>query len=289
MDNTIKLPDGRTLGYECLGDPKGRPLFFFHGTPGSRKVVTAEEEIARMDGVRLILPERPGYGLSTPRPDRTLLNWAEDVAALADHLGYETFAVSGISGGGPHALACAHEMPNRVELALLLASPSPANFPGALKGMQIGNKIGAILGGFAPGLARWLAGQNAAAFAKNPDFLIDATIKALCQPDQEIMASPGAREILQGDMEEAFRQGAAGVHGDAPLVLTRRGWDFELNAIRVPVHSWYGEEDTLVTLAMAKRLAKEIPGCQARFVPNAGHLLTDVPEVMAEIRQVLTS
>ncbi|MEM8931047.1 MAG: alpha/beta hydrolase, partial [Acidobacteriota bacterium] len=140
-DLSMHLPDGRRLGYVELGDADGLPLIFFHGTPGSRKMFDADELMARIPGLRLILPERPGYGLSDPQPDRTLLDWPQDVAALADQLGLDRFAVGGISGGGPHALACAHRQSDRLTHTIVLASPAPACFPGATRGMAFGNRL----------------------------------------------------------------------------------------------------------------------------------------------------
>ena len=90
-EKTIKLSDGRTLGYEILGDADGSPLFFFHGTPGSRLVLAEDDLLAQVPGLRLILPDRPGCGLSDPAPARTLIDWPGDVAQLADHLGLERF------------------------------------------------------------------------------------------------------------------------------------------------------------------------------------------------------
>ncbi len=91
----MSLSDGRTLGFRCIGDPGGRPVLFFHGTPGSRLVFSESDPIAQIPGVRLITPERPGYGISDPKPDRVLLDWADDVAEMADGLGIRTFAVAG--------------------------------------------------------------------------------------------------------------------------------------------------------------------------------------------------
>ena len=125
MDNqSITLSDGRSLGFQRLGDPDGCPLFFFHGTPGSRLVLSQNDRIAQIPGLHLILPERPGYGLSDPKPGRVLLDWPNDVVELADYLGLDSFAVAGESGGGPHALACAYRLADRVTKALVLSSRS---------------------------------------------------------------------------------------------------------------------------------------------------------------------
>jgi pimeloyl-ACP methyl ester carboxylesterase len=101
-DKTIRLPDGRHLGYAEYGDPDGIPLLYFHGTPGSRLQARLFDAPAREVGVRMVAPERPGYGLSDVHPQRTLLDWVQDMEVLADRLHLERFAVMGVSGGGPH-------------------------------------------------------------------------------------------------------------------------------------------------------------------------------------------
>ena len=283
------LADGRSLSYQTLGDTEGRPLFFFHGTPGSRLVLSDEDLLAQIPGVQLILPERPGYGLSDPKPERTLLDWPDDVAELADHLGHATFAVSGVSGGGPHALACAYCLPKRVTAALGIASPSPADFKGATKGLALGNKLGLWIGRFAPKLNRWLTLNAAAAFVKDPDRFMDSLIRELPPPDQELLKDSAAREAILRDVREAYRHGGEGHATDGPLTMSSHGWGFDLREITVPVHLWHGEVDTLVPTPMAKHLASQIPGCNARTVSGAGHLLTDLPAVVDEIRDVLTA
>jgi pimeloyl-ACP methyl ester carboxylesterase len=186
----VRLSDGRWLGYRELGDPGGAPLFFFHGTPGSRWSVDVNDPLARMPGVRLILPERPGYGLSTAKPDRRLLDRARDVAELADQLGIGEFAVAGVSGGGPHALACAAALPDRVTVAVILSSPAPADFPGATRGMSFGNRIGLWLQRFAPGLFRRVMAGNAAAFHRDPQRFLDALAAGMSVSDREINGAP---------------------------------------------------------------------------------------------------
>ena len=141
---TFELPDGRRLGYTELGDPEGFPLFLFHGTPGSRLAHAQGDPVSQIPGLRIIMTDRPGYGLSDPQPKRTLLDWPDDVAALADHLELHRFAVAGGSGGGPHAAACAYRLAERVSVAILFSSPAPANLAGAAKGLSIGNLISVL-------------------------------------------------------------------------------------------------------------------------------------------------
>src|SRR5215470_14204923 len=128
-DRSIILPDGRKLSYTEFGTPHGIPVFGFHGTPGSRFMFRLVHEPARRLGVRIIAPERPGFGLSTYQHQRTLADWAGDVAILASHLGLKNFGVAGISGGGPYAAACAALLSARVTAAALISPMGPLRPP----------------------------------------------------------------------------------------------------------------------------------------------------------------
>ncbi|MBM3152820.1 MAG: alpha/beta hydrolase, partial [Chloroflexi bacterium] len=149
MNTTITLKDGRALGFAEYGDPRGKPVFFFHGTPGAR-LFRPPDEATRKAGVRLICTDRPGYGLSTFQPRRRLLDWPADVAQLADALGIGKFYIAGHSGGGPHTLACAFGLPDRALAAAALSGASPADAPGASDGMTPLNKFGFTFGRYLP-------------------------------------------------------------------------------------------------------------------------------------------
>jgi len=112
-DATVTLPDGRRLAYTEWGLPDGKPLLYFHGTPGSR-LWCPDEDATAAAGVRLIAPDRPGFGRSDPQEGRTLADWPKDVEALADALHISSFAVVGVSGGGAYAAACAALIPRRL-------------------------------------------------------------------------------------------------------------------------------------------------------------------------------
>ncbi len=132
IDDRVALPDDRLLAYAEFGDPDGRPVLFFHGTPGYRRNPWVADAKLRSAGVRLIAPDRPGVGRSTPKPRRRLLDWPDDVQHLADALGLERFAVVGFSNGGPHAAACAYKLGPRLSHTALVAPMPPLDQPGAL-------------------------------------------------------------------------------------------------------------------------------------------------------------
>ena len=121
----FRLMDGRTLGFADCGEYEADPVLLFHGTPGSRLLFSNSGPLLAEHGVRVIAPERPGFGLSDPKPDRTIPGWADDVRELADHLHLERFHVAGFSGGGAYALACAAAMPKRVLTCTLISTSVP--------------------------------------------------------------------------------------------------------------------------------------------------------------------
>jgi len=112
-----RLKDGRRLGYAEFGVPNGKPLFHFHGYPGSRLEGKLLHETAAKCGVRLIAIDRPGMGFSDVKPNRSILDWPGDVAELADSIGIDRFAVEGVSGGGPYSAACAYRIADRITKA----------------------------------------------------------------------------------------------------------------------------------------------------------------------------
>ena len=123
---TVRAPDGRTLAIEEAGDPGGRPVLVHNGTPNSRHLYGPAAADAAARGLRLIGYDRPGYGGSTPQPGRTVADCAADVRAICAGLGIDRLAMWGVSGGGPHVLACAALLPDLVTAAASLASLAPA-------------------------------------------------------------------------------------------------------------------------------------------------------------------
>lgn len=225
--------------------------------------------------------------MSDPHPDRVLLDWAHDVAELADHLGIQTFAVAGESGGGPHALACADRLRDRVSVVLLLSSPSPAGFKGATRGMSIGNRLGVVLDRYAPWLLRRMMHGYVSMLEKDPERFVDAMSSQMAASDRALLSKQTFREAVIRDLREAYRQGSDGQFVDAALAMTSRERGFDLEQIARPVYLWHGEDDRLVSKRMAQHLAAKIPTCVAHFVPNAGHLLSGNDVVVEQMRKVL--
>ncbi|MGI0052741.1 MAG: alpha/beta fold hydrolase [Thermoplasmata archaeon] len=121
----LRLDSGRKLQIAEEGELRGLPIFSLHGSPGSRMVYAPFSADAAAKGIRLISYDRPGYGASSPAPGRRVVDEAANVAAIADDLGIDRFAVWGFSGGGAPALACAAALPRRVVAAASLAGVAP--------------------------------------------------------------------------------------------------------------------------------------------------------------------
>jgi pimeloyl-ACP methyl ester carboxylesterase len=264
----LRLRDGRDLGYAEWGDPAGKPLMLFHGLPGSRLFAGLIDGDAKAIGVRLIAPERPGFGLSTRDQHRRITDWPDDVVELADHLGLERFPLGGISGGGPYAAACAWKMPDRLTRVGLISGVGPFDAPEATEGMTGVNRVLFGLGEEVPVIGRGMMALMGL-LGRLPEGVAKYMVPP--GPDQEIMKRPEVQHGFRLDLQEAFRQGGwAGPADD--LLLAARPWRFPLEEIRVPVHLWQGEEDRNVPPSMGRYLAEKIPNCQAEFIPGAAHL-----------------
>ena len=276
QDNIMTLADGRSLGYSDYGASEGVPIFLFHGTPGSRVFGLEGEPIVKTYNLRIIAPERPGYGLSSPQPNREIQNWPADVSELADYLNIRQFHVAGESGGGPYVLACALAMPARIISATLIASAAPVDMPKFYKGMALGNRIGFFAAKYAPFLVKWLMKKFAQYFKKEPEKLLQKMISQFCESDQRLIknAEGSSKEnVLLRHIEEAFRQGNDGHYQD--FMLVSRSWYLDFNKLELPVFLWHGESDTLMPISPVKTFATQIPNCEAHFIPGAGHLLLD--------------
>jgi pimeloyl-ACP methyl ester carboxylesterase len=137
VNQTIVLKDERRLGFAEYGDASGNAVFHFNGSGGSRLEHPSDLSILTDLGIRYVSTDRPGHGISDPQPDRRLLDWPDDVEQLADHLGISTFHVIGWSAGGPHALACAYKLPDRISAGALISGLAPPDRPNPYEGLPL--------------------------------------------------------------------------------------------------------------------------------------------------------
>jgi pimeloyl-ACP methyl ester carboxylesterase len=268
----IATPDGRTLSVVQAGAGDGPALVAHHGTPSAGGFYGTELEAADRLGLRLIAYDRAGYGGSTPNPGRSVADVAADVATILDELGIERFATYGISGGGPHALACAALLPDRCGAAASVVGIGPPDAPDLdiLEGLGPGNieELGAAEKGREP-LTEFLSKEAAGVVSVGPEELREALKPHLSAVDAEALTGELA-EFLAESVKIALVPGVEGWVDDDLAFL--EPWGFDVGSIDVPVLVWQGEQDLMVPAAHARWLLANIPGAQGDVFPDEGHL-----------------
>ncbi|MEB2285629.1 MAG: hypothetical protein B6D46_08725 [Polyangiaceae bacterium UTPRO1] len=271
-ERRLRLADGRAVGVAEYGDPSGRPILWFHGTPGGRRQVPpAAVAAARARGIRLIGIERPGIGDSTPHLHRSVLEWADDVNDVVDQLGIGNFALVGLSGGGPYVLGCAHRLAGRVVGGAILGGVAPAVGADAAPGgpMRLAVNLRPVLHALREplGVAVW-----ASAFALRPiaSAVFDFVIGTMPPGDRAVMRRPEMKAMFLDDMLRAGQHQLRAPVYD--LVLFTREWGFSVRDVRVPIRFWHGDADPLVPLEHAHHLAGLVPDAELRVRPGEGHM-----------------
>ena len=268
----ISLPDGRDLQVLMAGPENGLPLVIHEGTPAGLVVYPPAVRAARDRGLRVVIIARPGYEASTPRPGRRVADVAEDVAAVLDDLGADTFVTYGVSGGGPHALACAARLPGRCLAAASVAGVAPYRAEGLdfLAGMGPENvtEFGAALKG-SDALTPYLEGEAIGFGNVTADDIVASFGGLVSDADKAALTGEYAA-TLAASLRAALRNGVAGWRDD-DLAFTA-DWGFDLGQLAVPVAVWQGDQDRMVPYAHGQWLAAHIPGARVHLKPGEGHL-----------------
>jgi len=272
----VHLADGRTLhAYDTRSDAIGTSglpvaVFWHHGSPNIGSPPEPLFTAAEANGLRWVSYDRPGYGGSSPHDGRTVASAAADVAAVADALGIGRFAVLGHSGGGPHALACAALLPERVIAAVSVSAPAPFDadgldwFAGSSPGIAAENR--AATSGRAALNAHWAEAEPEDMGA----FFTEADMAALS----------GGWSWLAGVAGRAIEQGNEGYLEDTLAGV--QPWGFRPDAIRVPVLVMHGAKDKMVPCAQGEWLGARCPAAELRVIPDAGHItvLDNAPDAL---------
>lgn len=270
-DETLSLPDGRTLGYARYGVFDGTPVLYFHGGQESRLSGAFLDDMARQLNIHLVVPERPGVGLSSPQPNRTFQLWADDIRALTDALDISTFYVAGLSGGAPHVLAVLDAMPDRITKAAIISGAIPYDAPKSTKGMWFPVKmIHFAASRKSDKTLRKIMNGEKEDLDNNPDKKVRQYQKHLSEPDRELMKSDPdiAWEFIEGS-KEAFTQGIDGVVQEWKLYV--QPWNIDLASITTEVTLWYGEEDKMAPVRRGEYLDEKLPNSSLHVFDNEGH------------------
>ncbi len=281
-EHHVRLRDGRRLAVREDGDPKGRPVFRLHGTPGSRLLYGPHVADARDRGVRLIGYDRPGYGGSSTQRGRRVGDVPGDVAAIADALGIDRFAVWGHSGGGAPAIACAAVLPDRVVAASSLAGVAPPGAEGLdpFEGMGEANREDVRLMLSDPAGWEEKLQREAAEYARATPDQVRTMLATLLSDVDRTALSPQLAAFFSAETAEGLRLNGDGMRDDN--LSDTVPWGFGLDSIRVPVQIWHGAHDRFVPIGHGRWLAAHVRGAEPHLLDDAGHLalLTErVPEV----------
>jgi pimeloyl-ACP methyl ester carboxylesterase len=263
----LVLPDGRRVACAEYGDISGLPVLALHGTPGSRLMFALSDRAARDRGIRLLAPDRPGYGLSDYRRSESLAQIAEDLSAVADAYGLGRFAVIGVSGGGPYAVAAAAAMPEHISL-LALVAPIGEVADGQLRLSRFQKLLFRRLAQ-RPWATRLFFRTLRSMVFKSPDSSYRWLMRRVRAPDRELLARPSVRISLQAAMGEGLRPGVEGVAQDLRLYCSP--WRLRFSDIDVPTILWQGSDDPVVPPEAAYALARALPNCRLDVIPAAGH------------------
>lgn len=289
-EGVIVLSDGRRIGYRIDGDPAGSPVLALHGTPGSRRKFERASDAATACGLALVSVDRWGYGISDQPAAVGLAAFAEDMCAVMAVLGWHRFAVLGVSGGGPFAVAVAAVL-GRQATALALVAP-------------VGEMVGARVQGVRMRplhrfCFHWLASQPNAVraifalfgglLAVSPRAAIALATARAASCDKAIMRDPGAAAHLAATFSDGMAVSVVGPAID--LAVFRRQWDIDPADVTCPSRLWLGREDRNVPLESAARLARHIPECSLVTLEGAGHywIVANAAEVLAWLSDAIAS
>ena len=266
----VQVCGGLSIGYSEYGDPQGFPVLYCHGTPGSSVECEIAEQAARRHGLRFISPDRPGYGETDAAYAMGHAAWAQVVMQLLQHLGIASYAVLGISGGGPNALALVAADAERV-VALSLVCPL---------GQSALPELRNVMHPFVQWLLRrvqhtprwidWLLLKPIAAIGRiMPRFSVACMRLYNGRADRPCLSRPSVVDLLSRSLQRAFQQGSAGGARDLRLMITP--WDFSLERIVLPVKLWHGTADELLLPEHSRWIAAQLAHAEIQLVPGAGH------------------
>jgi len=296
VTKVIQLADGRDLAWLEVGDPEGTPVMAFHGAPGRGMEFALYHSTALRCGVRLIAVDRPGYGHSSHQPNRRLSDWPRDISQLGDHLGLERFGVIGHSAGGPHALACARFLSNRLLGCGVLSGLAPPAGTSLTDGMLLSNRIQSAMYRYWPRDFDWIAvGIWALTVPVLAPLLrrsrqhaerdVDRMMRRMLPPcDLSVVSRPEVRSIFVAE-SVAFKCVTlrASVQD---MAICMRDWEFDLHEIEMPIQIWQGDLDKNVPVSHGHRQAEAIPAANLHLCPGEGHWL--LVDHMAEVLTAVT-
>ena len=277
---TTAAVGGRTVGLYEYGDPAGRTVMCFHGVPACGAGFVFADQPARERKLRLIAPDRPGVGFSTPLDGWTVGFYPAIVTELADALGVDRFAVWGYSGGGPFAVACAASSPARVTRIAVCSGIGQLGVWAQDTDFEKTDRQMLAMARTRPRLARMMMAITARLAQMSPKSAVNSFARQLSPSDRAVLDQLGTPREAMALFTQAFLRGARGVIDDYRAV--GQSWDVDLGAIAAPMKVFHGDADPMVPARHAQELAKRVPDAELVMWPGEGHLamVTHVSEVL---------
>ena len=281
---SVNLSDGRSLSLARFGDPSGKPVFYFHGFPGSRLEPQSNHDAFLKAGIQLLALDRPGIGHSTRKNKRKLLDWPDDVVEIAKILKLEKFSILGVSGGGPYALACARAIPGYLNKVTVACGLGPIDAPNATSGMMLSNRVLFRYGKFFPPVLHLSTFLMVRQLSSKPAKGLKKFVEGLPEPDRLVLSKTDAQDFVAASAVEGVRQGSGPLLEE--IGIYSRSWGFKLEDLNVPVSLFQGEVDIDVPASMARHQASLIPDCEINLYPDDGHfslLVNHIDEIIASL------
>jgi pimeloyl-ACP methyl ester carboxylesterase len=277
MENkTITLEDGRKLGYAEYGDPKGKPVLLYHGTPSSRinPNATLIDSVSRTlgkDTIRLFSLDRPGYGLSDSKEGRTINEWSSDIEEFLDQLEIDTFSLYAISGGGPYAISSSYYLGDRINKVAVVCGLGPVYLPEIYEKLSPEGKASVdypeALGSFTDTVQ------------SNPKAFVENLISGMNESERSRIPAQVIEEYTRSLSESTKRPD--GMISDYQAFGAE--WNVPIEKISVPIHFWHSEDDQSVPFTHSEFLVSKITGAKLTKLTGLNHYTT----VLGTIEYVL--
>jgi pimeloyl-ACP methyl ester carboxylesterase len=265
---TLELADGRQLTYDTYGDPGGLPVIFSHGLSDSRLIRHPDDALTASLGVHMVAADQPGVGGSTPQKGRKMADWGRDMEQLADALGLDRFAVAGHSGGGPHTLAIAAHLPDRVTHGVLASPVGPFDQDGFAKMLVMKDLKLVVKLRHLHRVIRWAYRSDVKKAKKDIGSFVDAMAEDDASDADTFLADPAQREMFEANFTEGMLQDEEGLY---EMTMALWDWGFELEDVAQRFEVFYGDADDIISPAMPEHVAERLPAGTPHVWPGAGH------------------
>jgi len=279
-----EMPAGGRLAYACYGPADGTPVLYLHSFTGGRSECAHRPDTLERLGIRLIAPDRPGFGLSPPAPDMRFADWPGCVTHLADVLGIRSFHILAMSGSSAYALACALAMPDRIRgVSLISPMGEVCSVADVRDMMPLNRRVLELIIRCPRQIAAFVPPLMARVFTADFNAYLERIFPHIAEADRRILDDP----VMRRHIECAFvdsRIRSRRMFGEDMLRYSRP-WGLEIERIAVPVTIWHGEDNRHIPLRMAKELAARIPNCRTHWLPDEGYYLnySHWDEILAEL------